>query len=641
MRRIFIAACIASGFTLAPLSGTSISQEEWTELLRTSRCSEDLIVLTNGSKLCGKITELPPLSFSFGALPFKADEIAAIGIISRDQGVKVQYLTYDGQNFIGSLNGKRFVLALRDTQNQQHFIQREIDGSEISFILLAKTTTKPVVKNRALFHISFQNGDHISARLESAKIHLTDGRNESTIDPQNIVEVCFNGGLQGQVIKGGVPQEIGFQFIKEPTISVQVPRKDLLVRLPWQNIHTIQAAHHADEWPEETFTPPTPITRIDSAKPAEIGNTFGKLLFEASGAITVPPQMFTTLDDLGNDPLKPPEQLDEPPALFSADEEESWSLDIAFSDEPEPLFDESEESSWLMNIAFVEEPDPLFDSSEESSWEMNIAFDNDNPQLFDHAEENTWDMAIVFEDDLTPQTISSEDLAMLDDRELNDLYKRYDLKAQAETEEQIEIPEVDSEEDLQETLAEVESEEEFIDALSDEISDDDEGIEGFYIKEDYIVLPGNVRDHTAYQATYLPTAPEPLLYARIPSYSIDETPITNRQYAQFVTETGHNPPKNWEGTELPTGHENDPVSYVGYEDAAAYAAWAGRRLPNEMEWSLAVESGLIVEDPSFKEWTSTTCHNGNKVVIQESGTLETIPTYIDRNLTFRTIKPSK
>lgn len=76
-------------------------------------------------------------------------------------------------------------------------------------------------------------------------------------------------------------------------------------------------------------------------------------------------------------------------------------------------------------------------------------------------------------------------------------------------------------------------------------------------------------------------------------FLIDETPITNAQYHQFLKESGYVPKeknnflKHWFNGEVPTGKEDHPAVYVGLEDARAFASWAGKRLPSEYEWQLA------------------------------------------------------
>jgi formylglycine-generating enzyme required for sulfatase activity len=81
----------------------------------------------------------------------------------------------------------------------------------------------------------------------------------------------------------------------------------------------------------------------------------------------------------------------------------------------------------------------------------------------------------------------------------------------------------------------------------------------------------------------------------IKPFHIDKYPVTNAQYKKFIDATGYRPRdahnflRNWVDGAPRRGWENKPVTWVSIEDARAYAAWAGKRLPHEWEWQYAAQ----------------------------------------------------
>jgi len=69
------------------------------------------------------------------------------------------------------------------------------------------------------------------------------------------------------------------------------------------------------------------------------------------------------------------------------------------------------------------------------------------------------------------------------------------------------------------------------------------------------------------------------------AFWVDKTEVTNAEYQRFMQATGRAAPRYWgdEGFSRP----DQPVVGVDWEDAAAYAQWAGKRLPTAAEWEKA------------------------------------------------------
>jgi len=71
----------------------------------------------------------------------------------------------------------------------------------------------------------------------------------------------------------------------------------------------------------------------------------------------------------------------------------------------------------------------------------------------------------------------------------------------------------------------------------------------------------------------------------IGAFAIDAHEVTNAAYGAFVAATGHPPPEFADDGAL--NAPDQPVTGVTWDDAAAYCAWAGGRLPTETEWEKA------------------------------------------------------
>lgn len=92
---------------------------------------------------------------------------------------------------------------------------------------------------------------------------------------------------------------------------------------------------------------------------------------------------------------------------------------------------------------------------------------------------------------------------------------------------------------------------------------------------------------------------------RIEPFFMDRTEVANEQYQRFITQTGRAAPSHWSEGQYPAGEASLPVVNVTWEDSAAYAQWAGKRLPTEEEWEYAARGGDDRLYPWGGDWSAS------------------------------------
>ncbi|MDR4506660.1 MAG: formylglycine-generating enzyme family protein [Candidatus Brocadiaceae bacterium] len=71
----------------------------------------------------------------------------------------------------------------------------------------------------------------------------------------------------------------------------------------------------------------------------------------------------------------------------------------------------------------------------------------------------------------------------------------------------------------------------------------------------------------------------------VDAFYIDRFPITNLQYKKFLEASEAKEPFYWNNERF--NKPLQPVVGISWYDAVAYATWAGKRLPKEVEWGKA------------------------------------------------------
>lgn len=548
----------------------------------------DLIVLRDGHKLQGILSELPSLHYPTGIISLPTEKMHKVAFIKTGHLWRIQAITDDGAYYFADLEPKETVKwgSVAPAVGKKHpDSQKEVGYSFIDYIAFHKPINQEK-KLSSLHVIEFTNGTLLPVTLAKDQIQLSDGRHDYSIAAQDLIDVSHVTSLQGIAIeKNGDYGLIPPSQIKDDSIAAKVVSTEEKLDIPWRYISRIYL-HNEDP---NSMNNQTADNDEPSSAPTSSNND-DNIDIDVEDV----PDVHTYEDNDTQEPAASKQKEEK------IDGEAIVLRKIGIGTDGKPIYE-------IVSGISVQKPSKVARKPVKRSNEISLAdseysdslvspddpLKKDNNENEDEEKEEqkysskrkdadyyTKDGAVrtaLLASRLAKKRTSADDIAYAE------------IPQHKETAQQRD-PYIDSHGYYTASPQPIYHQDHL------RLQDPDEQAKDADLVGMVFIKPEKVNDE--YQSGSI----------TLPSYYIDKYPISNKQYNRFVKATGYARPKQW-GTsgKLPKSIEHQPVVNISYYDALAYAQWAGKRIPTDAELCRAYEDKQISINSRrpLREWTST------------------------------------
>ena len=224
----------------------ALSAEEWKEIGKDSFLEDDLIILRDGTKVWGRFDNLPYIAYAFSRVDFEIDEISAVAFSWKGEDHYMQYVTRNGQNYIGSMPNHSLSYMEKhyrhnNPKNQDpYYVKTSLHPRSIRYILLKHRGESKDLIHEDYLSLVMKNGDRFPITVGDFRIHVEHQSKNFSFLTKDIVHIWVQGGLQGYLKGESLDIELPLSQVKDKKFTFFLAKNNQRIDLEWDQIDQIR-----------------------------------------------------------------------------------------------------------------------------------------------------------------------------------------------------------------------------------------------------------------------------------------------------------------------------------------------------------------------------------------------------------------
>ncbi|MCB1135203.1 MAG: hypothetical protein KDK78_02940, partial [Chlamydiia bacterium] len=225
-------------------------EDEWCRMEERCWKHDDVLVLKSGLQLTGYFEKVPPILYPFGSVDFDVCELSGVSIGDYRGSTKMQYVTRNGQNFIGELPKAPFIFHEKETYTIEEesgswecieYHRRVITPDRIVYARFKASGRSCDLVGRCYSSLILRSGDRFPVRVLSQAVHVGNAREDWMVEREDVASIKNGPYAQVFTKTEAVDRPLPPVHILDDSIWIGLAKNGQELHIPWAEVEELRA----------------------------------------------------------------------------------------------------------------------------------------------------------------------------------------------------------------------------------------------------------------------------------------------------------------------------------------------------------------------------------------------------------------